>query len=166
MRGYQIWGTAIMIWASFHLCVEKAHASTRIPEAMMWALAQVESAGGKYVVGDNGRALGAFQMHRASWKEVSEYRAKKGLRTWPYSYALHAEVGKAYARDYLTIQHKRLAQVFGRPPTPSELYAAYNLGFEGFKRAGFDMRRTPSSTRRAASIIHQHVRPSSPSKKK
>lgn len=162
----QLWGALAMLCVSFFLCPEKALASPRISESMIWALAQVESGGGKFMVGDNGRALGAFQMHRATWKEVSEYRSKKGLRTWPYSYALHAEVGKAYAHDYLVIQHKRLTQVMGRSPTPAELYAAYNLGFEGFKRVGFDMRRTPSSTRRAASIIHEHVGPTTRSKKK
>jgi hypothetical protein len=41
----------------------------------------------------------------------------------------------------------------GRKATGAELYAIHNLGFEGFRKAGFDLANCPAITRRKAKLI-------------
>jgi soluble lytic murein transglycosylase-like protein len=43
---------------------------SKIPENLLDAIVQVESGGNPKAVGDGGKAIGAFQIHRSYWKDA------------------------------------------------------------------------------------------------
>jgi hypothetical protein len=127
--------------------------ATVVTDALLDAIGQIESSGGRYTVGDNGRANGIWQMHANAWKDVSAYRARKDLSTWSYRHAHDPVVARIYARDYLTMLEKQIRNALGRGPTPELIYAAYNVGFARLERLGFQVERTPRITRDACARL-------------
>ena len=117
------------------------------------AVAQIESSGRSQVVGDNGLAVGMFQMHREAWEQVSSMRAKKKLPTYDYALAKNPVISHIYAKAYLDWIEGRLAKTFGRQPEPWEIYAGYNRGLGGFADAGHDFDNLPKHTQRACSRL-------------
>jgi hypothetical protein len=117
------------------------------------AVAQLESSGGRWTIGDGGRANGTWQMHAAAWRDTTEYRKRKGLPVWDYSHAHERVASRQYVRDYLAILENQLRSALRRPPTPQELYAAYNVGFTKFESVGFSVRNTPRTTREACAKL-------------
>lgn len=139
------------------------------------AIAIVES-GNKNVPGDHGAALSPFQMHRAAWEDV---RARFGKKDG----AIYLEVGERFediAADDMTgkfrarnaatglmfILEERLTRVH-QPVTPENIYACWNLGFEGFKHRHFNLKlcpiRTVQRARRVAELCRgdPHQKPHS-----
>jgi hypothetical protein len=127
-----------------------AEASTmwRPEERLLDALCQIESSGGRFVSGDAGRSLGHFQMQKAAWADVLEWRKKQSFPT--HDYQLHvfdSRISRLYAADYLTILHTRLTAQYNREPTAGELYAAYNMGLSGFRKCHYDIAQVNPVTR-------------------
>lgn len=83
------------------------------------AIRQVESAGNNHAVGDGGKALGAWQIHRAYWGEGT---AVLGV-DWPYSDARDARKARLVVRAYLT----RWQRARKYPATP-ETWARLHVG--------------------------------------
>jgi hypothetical protein len=115
-----------------------------VTDTFLEAVAQIESSGGRYNVGDGGRAHGAWQMHSAAWKDTSAYRRKRGEQVWSYSHAHNTTVARLYARDYLTILEDRLRTALKREPSAEMVYAAYNMGFSRFAELAFVSRTRPA----------------------
>ena len=126
-----------------------------VTDSLVAVVAQIESAGGRYVVGDGGRANGAWQMHLAAWEDTTAFRKRKGLPVWDYSHAHNSDVAKIYARDYLAILERQLLSAMGPNVTAELVYAAYNVGFTRFQGWGFRLERTPASTQAACSRLTQ-----------
>lgn len=124
-----------------------------VNDAFLEAVAQIESSGGRYTVGDGGRAHGVWQMHVAAWKDTTAYRKKRGEPVWGYSQAHNVTVARLYARDYLTILENRLRTALRRSPTPEMVYAAYNMGFTRFAGLGFRVENGPRTTRLACTRL-------------
>jgi hypothetical protein len=120
-----------------------------VTDAFLEAVAQIESSGGRYNIGDGGRAHGAWQMHSAAWKDTSAYRRKRGEQVWSYSHAHDPAVARLYARGYLTILEDRLRTTLKREPSAEMVYAAYNMGFNRFAGLGFRLENAPRTTRLA-----------------
>ena len=117
-----------------------------VTDAFVDAVGQIESNGGRRTVGDSGRANGVWQMHVNAWKDVTAYRASKGLPTWNYTYAHDRAVARIYAQDYLTMLENQLRQTLRRSPSAELIYAAYNVGFTRLESLGFRIERTPRTT--------------------
>lgn len=109
----------------------------------------LESMGNYSAVGDSGKSLGGLQFQFASWLDTSEFRASRGLKTYPYSMATNREIARAYAADYFTILELQLVAATGKKPSKKLLYSAYNLGFHGLKRRDFSLSKLPKTTRKA-----------------
>lgn len=120
-----------------------------VTDTFLEAVAQIESSGGRYTVGDGGRAHGAWQMHVAAWKDTTAYRKRRGEQVWSYKFAHDTAVAKVYARDYLTILENRLRDALRREPTAEMVYAAYNMGFTRFAGLGFRLEISPRTTQSA-----------------
>ena len=134
----------VILGAAYFTC-EASQAS--ITPSFLEAIRQVESSGGKFLHGDGGRSLGEFQIGKAAWADVSEWRRKQGLKTYPYHpHVFKPDISRKYAKDYLSILQRSLKSKLDRPPTYSELYAAYNMGFTQFARCGFDLDRVNRTT--------------------
>lgn len=117
------------------------------------AIAQVETGADHDAVGDGGRSRGAWQMSEAAWMDVTRRRTKYGLAVYPWSAAHRHNPSVIYATDHLITLNDRLSSALKREPTPQELYAAWNLGYTGFKRRKFLLSRCPAATRNAAERV-------------
>lgn len=116
-------------------------------EQFLEAVCAVESGGGQFTVGDNGRSLGEFQISHAAWQDVNEWRRSKGLKIYSYRYAYNPQVNRTYAANYLTILHSELSRRLRRTPSHSELYAAYNMGLAKFANVDFQLHRVNRVTK-------------------
>jgi hypothetical protein len=106
-------------------------------ERMIIALAIVESGNNPAAIGDQGKATGAWQMWESARIDARRYRPS-------------AKTDIELAGAYLDLLESRLITTLKRPPSLQELYAAYNLGFTGFRRRGFNLDKCPAITQRAA----------------
>ena len=125
---------------------------------LIHAVAMVESNNNHRAVGDQGKANGAFQMWKPAWQDCSKWLKKNGFKTTPYEKGVNdPTISHQYCKVYLSILNGQLRRAIGREPNAAELYAAYNLGFTGFKRRGFDISKTPSITQRAAVKLNRFL---------
>jgi hypothetical protein len=155
---------ALMTYLLGSLCVE-ASTVWRPDERLLDAFCQVESSGGRFVSGDGGRSLGHFQMQKAAWADVVEWRKKQSLPTHDYhGNVFDSRISRLYAADYLTILHTRLKSQYNREPTAGELYAAYNMGLSGFRKCKYDLAQANPVTRgKCKKIMENLAAPDSPS---
>lgn len=129
--------------------VVSALKASLVTEMLVDAVAQIESNGGRFTIGDQGKANGCWQMHEAAWRETSAWRKQQGQQVWSYRAAHDQAVARLYARDYLSILERRLRNRFGDRVTPEMIYAAYNVGFRRFQEHGFLIQKTPRHTQAA-----------------
>jgi hypothetical protein len=130
-------------------------AEWRPSDALLQAVREVESNNGRMLYGDTGRSLGAFQMSRGAWSDVSAFRKARGQKVYSYGqYALHSYVNRAYAADYLAMIHSELTRKLRRAPTVSEIYAAYNMGLANFAECQYRMANVNPVTARKAQQVH------------
>lgn len=122
----------------------------RPSDKLLDAIRQVESSGGKFVVGDGGRSLGDFQMSRAAWTDVNKWRKARKLTVYTYRTDVYRpEISREYASNYLSLLRNSLLNKLRREPSASELYAAYNIGLQRFgSQSKYDIRRINSMTAR------------------
>ncbi len=125
-----------------------------VTEPFLNALALVESGGRDTATGDGGRARGPFQIWRGTWNDVNK---TQGWRVPYETGATNRTQARLYARAHLLRLERQLAATLPIAPTVEQLYAAWNLGFSGFQRRGFDLSRCPQITRRAASKLNQNL---------
>ena len=118
------------------------------PDArLLDAVCQIESCGGRYLSGDNGLSLGYFQIQKAAWSDISNWRRKKNLAIYNYERSvLDPEISRRYAADYLTMIYERLQRLYRREPAPAEIYAAYNMGMGNFRKCNYDLSRINKTT--------------------
>ena len=116
------------------------------------AVGQVESGMVHRAIGDGGASRGAWQITRAAWQDVSRLRKLSGESIWPsWKRGAHREgVARDYASSFLALLNSHLSSKLGRPPTVQELYAAYNLGLDGFRRRSYLLERCPEMTQNGA----------------
>lgn len=113
-------------------------------------LAQVESGGRAWAIGDHGKAHGLFQMHAGAWSDVNRARAKRGAAQYNFSFAHNPTISREYAGEYLGILTNNFAVTRGHYPTAQQTYALWSLGLEGFKRRGFSMSKAPVKIKKSA----------------
>lgn len=132
--------TTIFLSAGFSMSLA---ATTWNPDnRLLDAVCQIESSGGRYVYGDGGRSLGPFQIQKAAWSDVSMWRKKRSLPIYDYRQdVLNPQINRIYAANYITIIYERLQNQYKRDPRPSEIYAAYNMGLNSFRKCNYDLTR-------------------------
>ena len=125
-----------------------AHAHDWAPsQALLDGVRHIESADGRYIVGDHGQSLGEYQLSEAAWLDVSSWRKSRGWAVHPYEdHVWNPKVSRAYAAGYLRILHARLESTLKRCPTSAEIYAAYNMGFASFARCQYRLAQANSTT--------------------
>jgi hypothetical protein len=140
------------------LALETAAAEWRPSESLLRAVKEVESNDGRFLYGDEGRSLGAFQMSRGAWKDVNAWRRARGLKTYDYgSHALNSYINRVYAADYLSMIHSELSKQLRRPPVIAEIYAAYNMGLGNFAECDYRLANVNPVTAKKAKAIHNLV---------
>ena len=138
---------------SLILCSSALAADPAVTPQLVSGIIAIESDGRAWVQGDSGAAAGAAQFHYASWQDTTAWRAARGLVTYPYSQAYSLAVTRAYLTSWLELNAARFRKATGRTPTPADLYAIHNLGFQGYAQRSFDFARCPSITKRKATRL-------------
>jgi hypothetical protein len=124
------------------------------PEFLV-ALAKTESNGDPNARGKSGD-LGLYQMTGPAWEDVNRARRASGLETYPHSFALVPTVATIYAETHLRALSERLNRE-GYEPDAGKVWLAWNLGFSGARRIGFNPERAPASTRRGLARLEKHL---------
>lgn len=94
----------------------------RVLKAILWA----ESRGDPNAVGDGGRAIGPYQIHRAYWSDATRLLGV----SWPYSDARDPVKAAAAVRAYCA----HYARHYGRPWTPETIARIHNGGPRGWQK--------------------------------
>ena len=125
---------------------------------LIHAVGFVESNNNPNAIGDSGAANGSFQMHRPAWSDCSAWLKSQGFKATPYDQGVNnPAVSHYYCKIYLSLLHRQLARALNREISAGDLYAAYNLGFAGYKRRGFDLSKCPSITQRAVAKLNRKL---------
>ncbi len=147
--------TRILVFMGCLIAVDVSASVWRPSDRFLHAVRHVESAGGLYTWGDNGRSLGDFQLSEAAWIDVTAWRKARRLPTFEYRTEVwNPQISRIYAADYLTILHEELKKRLNRSPTPPEVYAAYNMGLASFAQCQFKLSRVNSVTARKCVLIN------------
>lgn len=148
----------LMLAVEALLILKGCAATAEFLDAVEW----VESRWTATARGDGGRAVGSFQFWAGAWDDVNRLRCRNGRVFVPFSQATNRVLARAFAVDYFGWLRASLATSLRRDPTDPELYAAWNLGLQGFRRRGFQLSKCPRRTRAAAEQICRIIqRPSS-----
>lgn len=116
------------------------------------AIAEVESGYNHQAVGDGKAARGAWQLHKGAWSDAGKRLGER----WHFSYAHDKGIARRHAEAYVAILCEGLERHLGRKPTNQEVYAAYRLGLEGFKRFG-SYARIPKGVRESCERLNNLV---------
>jgi hypothetical protein len=91
-------------------------------EILLDAIAEIESKNRPGVIGDKGRAIGAYQIHRAYWKDGTRF-----LRVnWSYREAFNPKKARRVVRAYLL--H------YGKGRSLMDMARIHNGGPKGYKK--------------------------------
>lgn len=112
-------------------------------------IALVESGNNHLAVGDGGKAIGAYQMHRKAWDDANKLRHAEGLLRHSWSSRFDPSVQEAMALSYIQWIKRSFYYTYGKLPTPTQVYHAYTMGFTKSKSVDFDMSELPSFKRNA-----------------
>jgi hypothetical protein len=99
---------------------------------LITALIIVESSGNDQAIGDNGRAVGPLQIHRAVVLDVNRITGSNYRHQDMTNRVAARAVCEAYLKHYVT--EKRI----GRKPTVADFAKVWNSGPEGFKKTCSD----------------------------
>ena len=133
------------------LILSIATARADITESYLDKVAMIESSNNPKAIGDDGKARGAFQIHKAAWQEAQ----KKNPSIGDYeSGSFNTQSSRLAAKTYLTILSARFEKRTGRKPSDAELYAVWNCGLGSFfsKHKG-DLNKVPITTKKAISKL-------------
>jgi hypothetical protein len=128
------------------------------PKALLDTIRRVESADGRFTVGDEGRSLGDYQFSEAAWLDVNTWRQARGRTVYSYNpHVWNTRISRIYAAEYLCILRSRLETRLKRTPTWAEIYAAYNMGFSSFGRCQYRLARSNPTTARKCLTVQAAV---------
>jgi len=102
---------------------------------------EIESSGGKFLIGDNGKARGPFQFHAIAWQQVTELRKRRGLSSTSWKTGAMTEYwSRIYAKDYADWLADQLLKELGWCSERS-IYAAWNAGLSRVLAVNGDLYR-------------------------
>lgn len=116
-----------------------------VAELLVNSIIAIESSGNPRMVGSHGER-GLMQIKSATWGYITEATFGKRI---PFSRAFEARLNREVGAAYLAYLQNFLGRhrASWKADERSLLLACYNAGPERVKRAGFDLRRLPASTR-------------------
>ena len=105
------------------------------------AIAMIESGDDMKAVGAAGERT-AWQIMPSTWRAYTKPGEKLRMTSRTDAFVIATRI--------YTHNEVRFVTAHGRRPAAWEVYAMWNLGWDGFKRRGFDLARCPRVTRDAA----------------
>jgi len=125
----------------------RANALVADDAKLIHAIGVVESGMDFRAVGDQGRAVGAYQMHPEAWQDANAWRKAQGLPAFPRHEWRDQRVQLHMAQAYMNVLRKRLLGLGFANPSPGLLAVCWNKGLEGARRDSF------RSTRYAKRVV-------------
>jgi hypothetical protein len=116
-------------------------------DKMVTAVAVTESRMDHAAVGDGGRAISAWQIWPSAWEDANRFRSLNGLRPIPRT--ADPQLARQLASWLLALHMDRLRKAGLPHPSPQQVYLSYAMGFDGFRRIGFNPSRAPAHKQRA-----------------
>jgi hypothetical protein len=132
----------LMTIIAFTLIANYAHAFDDV--ALASAIAQVETGEDYNAIGDNGKARGAYQLHRSAWIDGCTQLMREGKTAYSYDQWKDASTQDTVALAMLRSLRGRLISKGITNPSPEQLALCWNMGFTAASRIGFDHRRAKS----------------------
>lgn len=127
------------------LAYTSVEAKSIVTDDLLDKVAIIESNYNYDAVGDKGKAIGAWQMHEASWRESCQYLDRQNYAcvfSWEEvsdnhkKFAKDPDISRLISRTYLQILEKQMLKAKIKV-TPIGLYMAYNMGFRGAYNKNF-----------------------------
>jgi hypothetical protein len=122
-------------------------AKSIVTDELVDKFAIIESNYNHEAVGDGGKALGAWQMHKAAvYESVTNLYRRTGtdLRgryfdfTFNMKFMKEPVISRMLAKEYMCILEKQFTTLKVKV-TPIKLYMAWNMGFSGAKNYDFNI---------------------------
>jgi hypothetical protein len=144
----------LMTLIAFTLIANYAHAFDDV--AIASAIAQVETGEDYTAIGDRGKAVGAYQLHRSAWIDGCTQLMREGKPAYSYDQWNNAETQDTVALALLRSLRGRLAVRGITDPTPEQIALCWNMGYAAASRIGFDHTRAKSSyAERVGNLVRQ-----------
>lgn len=112
------------------------------------SIALVESGMNYKAKGDNGKAIGAWQMHREALTDANDWLIRNKLPAVSQDQMKTPEGQKMAAYAYLLLCKERMEKE-GHKPDLGDIYLCYAMGFQGYKDCKFDKKLVPLSKKEA-----------------
>jgi hypothetical protein len=124
---------------AFTFIANYAHAIDDV--AVLSAIGQVETGMDYNAIGDNGKARGAYQLHRSAWVDGCTQLLREGKKAISYDDWKYATNQDTVALALLRSLRGRLASKGITDPSPEQLALCWNMGFTAASRINFDVTR-------------------------
>jgi len=127
---------------AFSVIANYAHAIDDV--AVLAAIGQVETGMDYNAIGDNGKARGAYQLHRSAWIDGCTQLMREGKLAFSYDDWKYPTNQDTVALALLRSIRGRLASKGITNPTAEQLALCWNMGFTAASRINFDVTRAKS----------------------
>ena len=127
---------------AFAVIANYAHAIDDV--AVLAAIGQVETGMDYTAVGDNGKARGAYQLHRSAWVDGCTQLMREGKLAFSYDDWKYPTNQDTVALALLRSIRGRLVSKGITDPTAEQLALCWNMGFTAASRINFDCKRAKS----------------------
>ena len=114
----------------FLLLVSTISKGVEVSDNLLNAICDAESHGNVNAVGDNGKAIGAFQIHKIYVDDVNNFSSVK----YTYEDRKNKEKSKAIVKAYLEHYGKNYEKKTGKKATNEVLARIHNGGPNGWKK--------------------------------
>ena len=131
--------TKLMTLIAFAVISNYAHAFDDV--AILASIGAVETGMDYTAIGDNGKARGAYQMHRSAWVDGCTQLMREGKPAYSYDDWKYATIQDTVALALLRSIRGRLASKGIKNPTPEQIALCWNMGFSAASRINFDHTR-------------------------
>ena len=109
-----------------------------ITNTILFILMTVESGGNIHAVGDDGKAIGLYQIHAEYFQDASEHLCRNHPEVdLVYPYAAFNAVSSAYLVKAYMARYATEERI-GRPVTVEDICRIHNGGPNGYKKSSTD----------------------------
>jgi len=109
--------------------------------AVLAAIGQIETGMDYNAIGDNGKARGAYQLHRSAWIDGCTQLMREGKPAYSYDDWKYPTNQDTVALALLRSIRGRLASKGITDPSAEQLALCWNMGFTAASRINFDVTR-------------------------
>jgi len=117
------------------------------------AIGAVESGMNYAAVGDNSKAVGAWQVHVPAWITANQWREKNNLPKISRKEWRVPDNQRYIAVAYVTWCRERLVEDGIKEPTPEQIYLAFSMGYSAAKAIGHSLVTAPKAKAQAAERV-------------